>query len=285
MDRLSPADLDSHFDQLETIASALRGASLAILTGAGCSTESGIPDYRGEGTRKRATSPIEHRAFVSDAVTRQRYWARATIGWRRFATAQPNEAHYAITRLERGGRSGGLITQNVDRLHHRAGTERTIELHGTLSEVRCLDCGAIEERSAVQVRLEEANPDHGHDAQFLPDGDALVDDERVRRFIVVSCTSCGGVLKPNVVFFGDNVSKPVVAASFGVVERADALLVVGSSLTVFSGFRFVREAARARKPIAIVNLGPTRGDDLATWRVSARAGLVMPWLAEALVGA
>jgi len=270
-------------DDLEALVALLRGKRVTVLTGAGCSTESGIPDYRGPGTRARARNPIQHRDYLREPAVRQRYWARAVLGWQRFSAAQPNPAHRALAALERSGVVPGLITQNVDRLHHAAGSERIVELHGTLSIVRCLDCGARELRAALQDRLLALNPTFEHVAVTIaPDGDAELDGEATRTFRVASCAQCAGVLKPDVVFFGDNVAKPVVDAAFALLEEGEALLVVGSSLAVFSGFRFVRRAAERGIPIAMVNLGETRGDPYARVRVDAAAGTVLPALAEAL---
>lgn len=266
---------------LGELVELLRGRRIAILTGAGCSTESGIPDYRGPGTRERARNPIQHRAFVSDPIARARYWARSAIGWRRFATVEPNGAHRAIASLEERGLVTGLITQNVDRLHHRAGSRNVVELHGALAEVRCLACESREGRDSLQARILELNPSFAvAHAELAPDGDAEL--ESVDGFRVPPCLSCGGVLKPDVVFFGDNVPRPRVEQAFAIADAADVLLVVGSSLTVFSGYRFVLRAAERNQPVAIVNLGETRGDPHARIRLDARAGDVLPELALAL---
>jgi len=279
-----PAEPDARAsDDLEALVALLRGKRVTVLTGAGCSTESGIPDYRGPGTRARARNPIQHRDYLREPAVRQRYWARAVLGWQRFSAAQPNPAHRALAALERSGVVPGLITQNVDRLHHAAGSERIVELHGALSIVRCLDCGAREPRAALQDRLLALNPTFDHVAVTIaPDGDAELDGEATRTFRVASCAQCAGVLKPDVVFFGDNVAKPVVDAAFALLQEGEALLVVGSSLAVFSGFRFVRRAAERGIPVAMVNLGETRGDPYARVRVDAAAGTVLPALAEAL---
>lgn len=274
-----------HPERLQQLVDLLRGRRLAVLTGAGCSTESGIPDYRGEGTRRRARNPIQYRAFVTDAAVRARYWARSTLGWPRFAKARPNPGHYALARLEQAGLLVGLITQNVDRLHHRAGSRRVLELHGSLATVRCLTCGHAIDRDAFQQWLLELNPGwSAHAAELAPDGDADLPDELTTRFRVPDCPRCGGILKPDVVFFGENVPRERVEAARRIVAAADVLLVAGSSLAVYSGYRFVLEAARQRKPIALVNLGPTRGDALATLRLEGRTGEVLPRLAAALTG-
>ncbi len=261
----------------------LRGRRTVVLTGAGCSTESGIPDYRGPGTRARARNPIQHMEFLSRPEVRARYWARSLIGWPRFSTARPNAAHQALAELERNGQVLGLITQNVDRLHHAAGSERIIELHGALADVRCLSCGAREARWALQQRLLALNPGFvEQQVELRPDGDAELPLEAVRHFRVADCEHCGGALKPDVVFFGDNVPRPTVEAAFAMLEEGDALLVVGSSLAVFSGYRFVLRAAERHMPIGMINIGESRGDDLADVRVEARVGEVLPTLVTSL---
>lgn len=266
----------------EEVAALLRGRRVLALTGAGMSTESGIPDYRGPGRAPR--NPIQHREFMRSDAVRTRYWARAFFGHERFSRAQPNEGHTALAALERRGPVHGVVTQNVDGLHQQAGSEQVIELHGALRRVRCLDCTLIEPRDALQERLRELNPEH--EAAFAaapaPDGDAELPDEAVAAFRVAGCVRCGGVLKPDVVFFGDNVDRAVVDAAFAWVEACDALLVLGSSLTVFSGFRFVRRARELGRTIVIVNSGETRGDPLADRCVDARLGQLLPALAGVL---
>jgi NAD-dependent SIR2 family protein deacetylase len=265
------------------VAALLRGKRVAALTGAGLSTESGIPDYRGPGTRDRARNPIQHREFVKSEAVRTRYWARAAVGWERFSAAAPNAGHFALAELERAGVVVGVITQNVDRLHHAAGSRRVIELHGALAEVRCLDCGAREARASVQRRLLELNP--GFDARraaVAPDGDADLPAELVAGFRLASCIACGGMLKPDVVMFGDNVPKPVVDAAFALLDEADVLLVLGTSLAVWSGYRFVRRAEERGMPIAMVNLGESRGDAHASVRVEAKLGVTLPLVCRAL---
>jgi NAD+-dependent protein deacetylase sirtuin 4 len=261
----------------------LAGRRVVALTGAGCSTESGIPDYRGPETARRARNPIQYRGFLDSAAARRRYWARSFLGWPRMATARPNPAHLALAALERAGMLTGVITQNVDRLHHAAGSARVVELHGALAEVRCLGCGAIEDRDGVQARLTVLNPRSvTWPVEHAPDGDAELDDDTVADFAVAPCLGCGGVLKPGVVFFGESVPAPVVEAAWALLGESDALLVVGSSLTVFSGYRFVRRASERGMPVGIVNLGPTRGDAHAHVRVDARCGQALPALAAAL---
>ncbi len=267
---------------LARLAALLAGRRLSILTGAGCSTESGIPDYRGPETRRRARDPMKYRAFSSSEEARRRYWARAVVGWPRIAAARPNAAHHAIARMQQGGSVVELITQNVDRLHHAAGSD-AVELHGALAEVRCMGCGRIEDREAVQARLEALNPGwEALCAEVAPDGDAELPAELATRFRVTECLACGGPLKPNVVFFGETVPRERVERAYAAVDASEALLVVGSSLAVFSGYRFVRRAAARGIPVAIVNLGESRGDPHASLVVSARAGELLPRLAEAL---
>ena len=269
-------------DDLAPLVDLLAGRRLVALTGAGCSTESGIPDYRGAG-RVAPRNPIQHDAFMKKADVRRRYWARATLGWSRFSGAEPNEAHRALAALEAAGRLAGVITQNVDRLHQRAGSRRVVELHGALADVICLRCGRSEPRHEVQARLVAANPGWLETAtEIHPDGDAELDAERVAEFAVVGCRVCRGELKPDVVFFGGAVAERTLAAAWELFEEAEALLVVGSSLAVYSGFRFVRRAQERSLPVALVNIGPTRADDIAAAKVSAPAGTILPRLASTL---
>ncbi len=280
---LDPAPPSPEAPDLGALVRLLRGRRIVVLTGAGCSTESGIPDYRGPGTLARARNPIQHMEFLSRPEVRARYWARSLIGWPRFSVARPNTAHHALAAMERDGHALGLITQNVDRLHHAAGSMRIIELHGALAEVRCLSCGEREPRAELQERLLALNPGFvEHQVELRPDGDAELPVEAVRSFRVAGCTRCGGAMKPDVVFFGDNVPRPTVDAAFSMLEEGDALLVVGSSLAVFSGYRFVLRAAERHMPIGMINIGESRGDELADVRVEARAGEVLPQLVEAL---
>ena len=275
VDTVAAADLDR-------LAALLRGRRFVALTGAGCSTESGIPDYRGQG-RSTQRHPIQHDAFLRRADVRRRYWARAALGWARFSTAAPNAAHRALADLERAGCLAGIITQNVDRLHHAAGSRRVVELHGALAEVRCLGCHATFARAAVQERLLFANPDWlARAAALAPDGDAELADDAVAAFRVVGCAICDGVLMPNVVFFGGSVPEPTLRAAFDLFDAGEALLVIGSSLTVYSGFRFVRRAAERGVPVGVINLGPTRADDTVAVRVRQSAGQVLPRLAAGL---
>jgi NAD-dependent deacetylase sirtuin 4 len=270
---------------LERLVALVAGHRLVALTGAGCSTESGIPDYRGAGTPAPARTPIQHDAFLRRPEVRQRYWARATVGWARFSRARPNAAHRALAALEEAGVLAGVITQNVDRLHHEAGSRRVVELHGALADVLCLDCGAVEPRAELQDRLLAVNPGWlDRAAAMAPDGDAELPASEVATFEVVGCGTCGGTLKPDVVFFGGNVGEPTLARAWALFEEATALLVVGSSLAVYSGFRFVRRASERGLPIAMVNLGPTRGDELAQALLAGRAGEVLPQLVARLIG-
>jgi NAD-dependent SIR2 family protein deacetylase len=270
-------------DDIGALQPLLQGRRMVVLTGAGCSTESGIPDYRGPGRTGPPRQPILHDAFMRRPEVRQRYWARATLGWRSMGRALPNRAHHALAALEAAGRCLGVITQNVDRLHQAAGSQRVVELHGALADVRCLACADSEPREQVHRRLLAANPGWvDRAAPVAPDGDALLDGEVVGAFRVVACLACGGVLKPDVVFFGGNVAPAVRDSAFDMLEAAEALLVVGSSLQVFSGYRFVRRAAERCLPVAILNIGATRGDPLADLRVEAPAGLALTALAAAL---
>lgn len=249
------------------IPDALRAGRWLVLTGAGVSTDSGIPDYRGPG--KPVRQPMTYQQFVAGPEEQRRYWARAHVGWARMGGAAPNRGHRALARAQAAGRVEMLATQNVDGLHEAAGSD-TLALHGRISEVVCLDCGEVGSRRAYAARLEAANPGFAqrHAATVMrPDGDAELDAAAVETFVVPGCSVCGGRLKPHVVFFGENVPRDRVERVRAALARADGLLVVGSSLTVMSGFRFVREAHRLGSPVAIVNRGTTRGDDLATWRV------------------
>ncbi len=247
------------------------------LTGAGCSTESGIPDYRGPESKPR--SPIQYRDFLGSEQARARYWARSRRGWPHFSRALPNPSHHALVELESAGLVG-IITQNVDRLHQRAGSRTVVDLHGALSEVLCLGCGALSDREELQHRLEAENPAEALELPLAPDGDA--EGELSEAFRVPSCLRCGGILKPNVVFFGENVPPPRLAVAKSLHAEAECLLVVGSSLTVFSGYRFVRWAAEAGIPVLILNQGPTRGDSLATLKWEQRSGQALPQLSTLL---
>ncbi len=268
---------------IEALADLLRGRHVVALTGAGVSTESGIPDYRSPEALERPRRPVHGPAFVTSAPLRQRYWARAMAGWERFRLAHPGPAHVAITRLEEAGVIRGVITQNVDRLHREAGTKSVTELHGALAEVICLACGTIEARDSVQARMREQNPSWlDGPAPMAPDGDADLPDELVERFTAPSCVRCEGPLKPHVVLFGHNVARAVVDEAYARIVDAEALLVAGTSLAVFSGYRFLVRAAERRIPIAIVNRGPVRGEERATLKVEASTGEALMSLAQIL---
>jgi NAD-dependent SIR2 family protein deacetylase len=245
-----------------------RHQRLFVLTGAGCSTNSGIPDYRDEEGHWKRTQPMSYQAFMGNPASRQRYWARSMVGWRRFGHAQPNGAHRALARLEAMNKSEILLTQNVDRLHQAAGSTRVIDLHGRLDQVRCMGCERRMKRAAFQDELDRLNPSWTSlDAADAPDGDADIETASFPPFIVPPCGHCGGVLKPDVVFFGENVPRERVDSAEQHLACSDAVLVVGSSLMVYSGFRFVQAAARAGKPIAAVNLGRTRADGLLSFKL------------------
>jgi NAD-dependent SIR2 family protein deacetylase len=276
------ADGDAEAD-VEALVRLLGGRRFVALTGAGCSTESGIPDYRGGG-RTGPRHPIHHDAFMRRPEVRRRYWARATLGWSRFSGALPNAAHRALASLEGAGLLAGIITQNVDRLHHAAGSRRVVELHGALAEVRCLACGGVEARAGVHQRLCDANPDWtAAELLLAPDGDAELAPEAVERFRVVACLACGGALKPDVVFFGGTVAEATLGAAWELLADGEVLLVVGSSLAVYSGFRFVRRAGELGLPVAVINVGATRADTQAALCISARAGHILPGLARRLI--
>jgi NAD-dependent SIR2 family protein deacetylase len=266
------------------LVALLAGRRIAVLTGAGISTDSGIPDYRGPDSPP--ANPMTIRQFVSSREYRRRYWARNHLGWRHMASRQPNAGHRALAELERAGVVTGVITQNVDLLHTKAGSARVINLHGTYAQVICLDCGHTCTRAELAEQLEAANPGFTERAEKLgglavaPDADATVAD--TESFVFVDCPCCGGMLKPDIVYFGESVAKPVVEQAFSLVDNSDVLLVVGSSLTVFSGYRFVRHAAAAGIPVAIINRGPTRGDGVATVKIEAGCSALLALLADEL---
>jgi NAD-dependent SIR2 family protein deacetylase len=256
-----------------------RHPRLFVLTGAGCSTNSGIPDYRDRNGEWKRVRPVTYQAFMAEPATRQRYWARSLIGWRQFGRALPNDAHHALARLEAGGRCELLVTQNVDRLHQAAGSRQVVDLHGRLDQVRCMGCAMTIQRDAFQDELARANGDWlALDAEAAPDGDADLDHADFSGFVVPSCEACGGILKPDVVFFGENVPRHFVASAQAHLEQADAMLIVGSSLMVYSGFRFVQMAAHRAMPIAAVNLGRTRADDLLTLKVEDHCEAALAFL-------
>ncbi|PXX96273.1 NAD-dependent protein deacetylase [Halomonas sp. LBP4] len=268
---------------LRTLAAFVaRHPRLAVLTGAGISTASGIPDYRDERGDWKRSPPMQHQRFMTSHAARQRYWARALVGFRALSEARPNEAHRALARLEAMDLVAGVITQNVDGLHQAAGSRRVIDLHGRADLVRCMCCGARRMRHALHAELERGNPHWATTgARVGPDGDADLERD-FSGFRVPNCDRCGdGIWKPDVVFFGDSVPKATVAAAHRLLDASDALLVVGSSLMVYSGFRFARAASRAGKPIACLNLGRTRADDLYALKVEAPADALVA-LCEAL---
>lgn len=270
---------DAMMSRLEAFVS--RHEHLFVLTGAGCSTESGIPDYRDADGAWKNAQPIGYQDFMRDPLRRARYWARSMIGWRRFGRARPNAAHRALAELERRGHVALLVTQNVDRLHQAAGSQRVIDLHGRLDEVRCMNCGLMQPRASVQQELEALNPGWLHlEADDAPDGDALLEGQDFSTFMIPACPRCAGILKPDVVFFGESVPRGRVEAAYAGLSQADAVLVVGSSLMVYSGFRYVKAAAVAGLPIAAVNLGHTRADDLLTLKIRSTCGATL----TALVG-
>lgn len=257
-------------DGVAAATALLAGRTVTVLTGAGISTDSGIPDYRGPDSPPR--TPMTYQQFVSDPAFRRTYWARNHVGWRHVHRTRPNAGHAAVARLEARGVAVGVITQNVDRLHHVAGSRTVVDLHGTYADVVCLDCGARTTRDALATRLEALNPGFAErravaDVEIAPDADAVV--ASTEGFLVAACERCGGMLKPDIVYVGEQVPRERVARAFALVDDADAVLVAGSSLAVLSGLRFVRHASRAGKPVVIVNRGRTRGDDLATIRIDA----------------
>ncbi len=251
----------------------IQGKSLAVLTGAGISTDSGIPDYRGQG--RVVKHPMTYDSFVGSHQAQVRYWARSFIGWDRIATAVPNLGHFALAHAENLGRINQTITQNVDGLHQKAGAKRVIDLHGRLDRVTCLNCGELMHRSDMDKLLQKLNPSVNKDAdfEFSPDGDAEV--EAAENFQIPSCPNCRGILKPDVVFFGESVPSDRVEHAMTALDQSDALLVAGTSLSVNSGLRFVRRAARAGKPVVIVNVGPTRGDELASVKIQGNTSQVL----------
>ena len=246
---------------------------LVILTGAGISAGSGIPTYRDAAGIWRVSEPIKHQEFITDSSKRKRYWARSLRGWPAVHDAKPNEAHLALATLERSGHIEMLITQNVDRLHQRAGSAQVVDLHGRLDQVVCLNCNyRIARESIQQVLVRENASATAGPLQLRPDGDSDVHQQIVDKFRVPICTECGGTLKPDVVFFGGTVPPDRVAKCMHAIDRSDALLVIGSSLQVYSGFRFCKHAAATNKPIALINSGKTRADSLATLRLSSDCG-------------
>ncbi|MFE3264066.1 NAD-dependent protein deacetylase [Streptomyces sp. NPDC059215] len=276
-------DLPPGTTDLEPITDMLGAGGVLVLSGAGISTESGIPDYRGAGGSLSRHTPMTYQDFTGGDQARRRYWARSHLGWRTFGRARPNDGHRAVAAFGRHGLLSGVITQNVDGLHQSAGSEGVVELHGSLDRVVCLSCRASSSRQDLAERLETANPGFEPVAAAInPDGDADLTDAQVGDFRVVPCADCGGVLKPDVVFFGETVPPSRVDHCRRLVREADALLVLGSSLTVMSGLRFVRQAAEAGTPVLIVNHDPTRGDQHAVTRVAVPLGAALATVAGRL---
>ena len=270
--------------QLEELHERLRLGGAVVLSGAGLSTESGIPDYRGPTGAQRTNSPMTYQEFVGSPAGRHRYWARSFLGWAQMAAARPNTGHLAVAELQRFGLLDGIVTQNVDGLHQAAGAHGVIELHGGLDVVVCLDCGKREARASLDERLRALNPDfHARATRVNPDGDAEIADDQLGGFVMARCRYCDAdLVKPDVVFFGENVPKPRVEACYALVENARSLVVLGSSLTVMSGLRFVRRAAKLGIDVTIVNQGETRGDPLADRKLELPLGPALTDLVDAL---
>ncbi len=269
--------------ELDAVADLVATGGITVLSGAGISTESGIPDYRGPDGQRRVT-PMQYGEFLGSSDARRRYWARSYVGWQRFTLARPNAGHAAVARLQQHGLVDDVITQNVDGLHQAAGASRVVELHGALARVVCLTCGDCTTRPALDERMREANPSFTVTSdEIRPDGDIALNDLEVDSFVVPLCLVCGrDTLKPDVVFFGESVAKPIVEQCFEITEQSRALLVLGSSLKVMSGYRFVRRAAAHGIPVAIITHGPTRGDAEATLRLDAPLGPTLSQLADRL---
>jgi NAD-dependent SIR2 family protein deacetylase len=276
----SPVDAPA----LDGLAGLVGRGDVVVLSGAGLSTDSGIPDYRGATGSLRRHTPMTYQTFTRDPRGRHRYWARSFIGWRQIRHARPNAGHHAVADLQAAGLLGGIVTQNVDGLHQAGGAREVVELHGGLDRTVCLTCGDVASRAGLDERLREANPGFGPRVDEVnPDGDVDLPDDLLDRFVMVGCLVCGDpALKPDVVFFGETVPRDRVEHCFDLVERAGSLLVLGSSLTVMSGYRFVLRAAKLGIPVAIVTAGPTRGDGKADVRVDAPLGDVLPALVQRL---
>jgi NAD-dependent SIR2 family protein deacetylase len=278
---------DPHDDVgIDELADLVGDGDVVVLSGAGLSTDSGIPDYRGATGSLRRHTPMTYQTFTRDPRGRHRYWARSFVGWRQIREARPNDGHRAVGDLQAAGLIDGVITQNVDGLHQAGGARGVVELHGGLDRTVCLNCGDLAGRAELDERLQAVNPHVGRRTDEInPDGDAELPDEVLDGFVMVGCLACGeGPLKPDVVFFGETVPRDRVEHCFGLVESAGSLLVLGSSLTVMSGYRFVLRAAKRGIPVAIVTVGPTRGDAKADVRVDAPLGVVLPALAARLAG-
>ena len=272
-------------EQVAQLGEWIAEGGVVVLSGAGLSTDSGIPDYRGPSGSARRSTPMTYQTFTRDPIARRRYWARSHLGWRMIGQARPNEGHLSVARMQEQGVVDGIVTQNVDGLHQAAGARDVVELHGNLNRISCLDCGTLTPREELGGRLDAANPSFaGVASAFNADGDAELADESLDGFIVVDCRDCGGMLKPDVVYFGETVPADRVARSFELVESARTLLVLGSSLTVMSGRRFVLRAAKLGIRVAIVNRGVTRGEPYAGIVVDAPLGIVLPHLAAQPTG-
>ncbi len=271
---------------IERLAVLLSGGPFAVLTGAGLSTASGIPAYRDRHGKWQHRKPIQHQDFLKSETVRRRYWARSFVGWPRVAQAQPSDGHAALTHLWRAAALGALITQNVDGLHQKAGCDDVIELHGGIDHVRCMACQQVYARALVQQWLAQCNPGFAHDtdeaAGPAPDGDAQLEDASYAGFHIPACPACDGILKPDVVFFGDNVPRERVAGAMQAVEQAHGLLVVGSSLTVYSGYRFAEQAHRLGKPVVAINQGVTRADPILSAKIELDCNLALARLCQAL---
>lgn len=276
--------LEHQEDHLDTLHRAMAERRFLVLTGAGISTSSGIPDYRDSEGVRRGKAPMMYQEFLATAQARRRYWARAMLGWPRVRIAQPNPAHRALATLQQRQRISGLITQNVDTLHDQAGSHDVIELHGSLHRVLCLDCQQRSQRDVIQQRMEHENPYlAGVDAVQAPDGDTLLDPAFEERFHIPHCPHCNGQrLKPDVVFFGENVAQATAARAMVAVEQAEGLLVVGSSLMAYSAFRLCKAMVEQGKPVIAINLGKTRGDELLQVKIEASCERLLPLLVERL---
>ena len=262
----------------------MRGHKVLVITGAGISTDSGIPDYRGPESIRIRRRPIWYRDFIYNADARRRYWSRSAIGWPKIGGAQPNGAHRVLAEMEKAGIISGIVTQNVDGLHQTAGSIHVLALHGSLANALCLQCRRMEPRDLLQTRLLRLNPGwENQAASTAPDGDADLPREVIADFKIPACRHCGGVMKPDVTFFGENVQKDRVGNALSMLEHAEVLLVLGSSLAVYSGYRFPLKAIEQSKPVLIINAGPTRGDHLATVRISGYLADVLPRLKAALL--
>ena len=278
----NPINISPTTEDLEKLVQILQAKRVLVLSGAGISTDSGIPDYRGP-DRKRPAKPMRYQEFIKADFGRQRYWSRSMIGWATMGDAKPNQGHKAVAAMEASANVFGVLTQNVDGLHQAAGSKSVLELHGSLAVVRCLDCQKLESRRKLQERMLGLNPNFEAEAvEIAPDGDAEIKQHSTEAFVVPDCLHCEGMLKPDVVFFGENVPKKRVETAWSMFNHAEVLLVVGSSLTVFSGYRFVKKARALSKPVVILNQGETRGDDDATLKLEYRLGELLPALAKKL---